>query len=70
MGGEGVLGLAGRGISEAVPALSPTVKFLGGGTETNALTNAAGQTIKGATNTNKLLRLGSAASANAGRGWP
>ncbi len=68
MGGEGLLGLAGRGIAEAAPVTAPLVKFFGGGTESNALTNAAGQTIKGATSGNKILRLGSGMTANAGRG--
>lgn len=68
MGGEAALGALGGGAAAAVPALRVPLKFLGGTTESNALTNAAGQITKGATNFNKLARLGSKTAFNAEQG--
>lgn len=69
MAGEGTLGLAGKGIISLAPeTVGPVTRFLGNGIESNKLVNAAGETIQGASTGNKLLRLGSGATANAGRG--
>lgn len=68
LGAESALALGGNALTKIAPMTGPVMKFLGGGAETNAVRNAAGEVLENATLGNKAIRVASNATANAGRG--